>query len=100
MTRPLLSPGAADALLFDLGRVVLDIDFNKTLSCWAAHAGCEAAHLLTRFTRDEAYLRHERGYAMTRAGCERMVADMVAFFTGIREPRFTFVATQTSRPFA
>ena len=29
MTRPLLSPGAADALLFDLGRVVLDIDFSN-----------------------------------------------------------------------
>ena len=32
MNPPLLSPGAADALLFDLGRVVLDIDFNKTLT--------------------------------------------------------------------
>jgi glucose-1-phosphatase len=61
MTRPLLTPGAADALLFDLGRVVLDIDFNRTLSCWAAHAGCEPAHLLARFTRDDAYHRHERG---------------------------------------
>ncbi len=61
MTRPLLSPGAADALLFDLGRVVLDIDFNKTLSCWAGHAGCEVAQLLARFNRDDAYLRHERG---------------------------------------
>src|SRR6266403_1612575 len=61
MTRPLLSPGAADALLFDLGRVVLDIDFNKVLSCWAAHADCEPAHLLARFTRDDAYHRHERG---------------------------------------
>jgi hypothetical protein len=37
------------------------------------------------------YLRDERGYAMTRADCERMVADMVAFFSGTREPRFTFV---------
>ena len=43
MTHALLAPGTADALLFDLGRVVLDIDFNKALACWAAHAGCEPA---------------------------------------------------------
>jgi putative hydrolase of the HAD superfamily len=61
MTRPLLSPGAADALLFDLGRVVLDIDFNKTLACWAGHAGCEPTHLVGRFARDEIYHRHETG---------------------------------------
>src|SRR5450755_2449180 len=62
MTRPLLSPGSADALLFDLGRVVLDIDFNKTLACWAGHAGCEPSHLTSRFSsRDEIYQGHERG---------------------------------------
>jgi FMN phosphatase YigB (HAD superfamily) len=62
MTQPLLSPGAADALLFDLGRVVLDIDFNKTLSCWAGHAGREPAQLTGRFSsRDEIYRQHERG---------------------------------------
>jgi putative hydrolase of the HAD superfamily len=61
MTLPSLSPGAADALLFDLGRVVLDIDFNKTLACWAAHAGCEPAQLVGRFARDDIYHRHERG---------------------------------------
>ena len=61
MTRPLLSPGAADALLFDLGRVVLDIDFNKTLECWAGHADCEPAHLIGRFARDDIYRRHETG---------------------------------------
>src|SRR5258706_4926925 len=61
MNRPLLFPGAADALLFDLGRVVLDIDFNKTLSCCAGHAGCEPAQLVTRFVRDEIYHRHETG---------------------------------------
>ena len=53
MTRPLLSPGSADALLFDLGRVVLDIDFNKTLACWAGHAGCEPDDIVARFVRDE-----------------------------------------------
>ena len=61
MTRSPLSPGAADALLFDLGRVVLDIDFNKTLACWAGHAGCEPAQLAGRFGRDEIYRRHETG---------------------------------------
>jgi FMN phosphatase YigB (HAD superfamily) len=61
MPPPLLTPGSADALLFDLGRVVLDVDFNRTLSCWAGHAGCEPAHLIGRFSPDEAYKRHERG---------------------------------------
>jgi glucose-1-phosphatase len=61
MNAPLLSPGSADALLFDLGRVVLDIDFGKALACWAGHAGCEAAHLTERFSRGEIYRRHETG---------------------------------------
>src|SRR3954464_10818304 len=56
MDLPLLSPGAADALLFDIGRVVLDIDFNKTVACWAGHAGCEPTSLVGRITsRDEIY---------------------------------------------
>jgi glucose-1-phosphatase len=62
MTPPPLSPGAADALLFDLGRVVLDIDFSKTLACWAGYAACEPANLTGRFSsRDEIYRRHEKG---------------------------------------
>lgn len=56
-----LSPGDADALLFDLGRVVIDIDFNKVLACWAGHAGCEPAELAARFAPDESYFHHERG---------------------------------------
>jgi putative hydrolase of the HAD superfamily len=62
MTNPLLAPGSADALLFDLGRVVLDIDFSKVLACWAGHAGCDTAQLVARFSsRDEIFHRHETG---------------------------------------
>jgi hypothetical protein len=62
MTRPLLSPGSADALLFDLGRVVLDIDFGKVMASWAGHAACEPAQLAARFSsRDEIFRRHETG---------------------------------------
>ena len=61
MTPARLSPGSADALLFDLGRVVLDIDFNKALACWAGHAGCEPSDIVARFVRDETYRRHEKG---------------------------------------
>jgi glucose-1-phosphatase len=56
-----LTPNSADVLLFDLGRVVLDIDFSRALACWAGHAGCEPAHLIGRFSPGEAYKRHERG---------------------------------------
>jgi HAD superfamily hydrolase (TIGR01549 family) len=61
MTSPHLSPASADALLFDLGRVVLDIDFSKTLACWAGHAGCTPAELVARFVREESYRHHEVG---------------------------------------
>ena len=61
MNSPPLSPGSADALLFDLGRVVLDIDFNRTLGCWAGHAGCAPEQLFGRFPSDDNYRRHEKG---------------------------------------
>jgi glucose-1-phosphatase len=73
MKPPALSPGDADALLFDLGRVVLDLDFNRVLHCWARHAGCEPAQLASRFLRDELYRRHEKGE----------ISDE-AFFAGLR----------------
>ncbi len=83
-----LSPGAADALLFDLGRVVIDIDFSKALSCWAAHAGCTSSDIAARFVRDEAYRRHEVGtisdaeyFASLRAALGIAISDE-AFLEG------------------
>jgi glucose-1-phosphatase len=61
MTSHALSPAAADALLFDLGRVVLDIDFSKAIACWATHAGCAPSDIAARFVRGETYRRHEVG---------------------------------------
>ena len=82
MTPPVLAPGSADALLFDLGRVVIDVDFNKTLACWAGHAGCEPSHLVARFGPDEAYKRHETGelddaefFAALRRSLEITISD-------------------------
>ena len=73
MTAAPLAQDSADALLFDLGRVVLDIDFNRVLAAWAAHAGCDPAHLAARFVPDEIWRRHERGEI-----------DDAEFFEGLR----------------
>jgi glucose-1-phosphatase len=51
----------ADALLFDLGRVVIDIDFNLAFAKWAEYACCDQAVIAQRFSYDDAYKRHERG---------------------------------------
>jgi len=59
MNSPLL-PRSADALLFDLGRVVLDIDFGKVAAIWAGHADCEPAQLVGRLKPNDSWQRHER----------------------------------------
>jgi FMN phosphatase YigB (HAD superfamily) len=56
-----LNPDSADVLLFDLGRVVLDIDFNRVLANWAGHAGRDVSHLVGPFSPDDAWRDHERG---------------------------------------
>ena len=76
MTPPHLSPGSADALLFDLGRVVLDIDFSKAVACWAGHAGCSADDIARRFVRAEAYWQHEAGKISDAAYFETLRASL------------------------
>ncbi|WP_316233533.1 HAD-IA family hydrolase [Bradyrhizobium sp. SZCCHNPS2010] len=74
MPLPHLSPDGADALLFDLGRVLIDIDFAKAMACWAGHAGCAPDQIVARFVHDETYHHHERG----------QVND-AAFFANLRD---------------
>jgi putative hydrolase of the HAD superfamily len=74
MTAPSLSPGAADALLFDIGRVVLDIDFARVMRIWAGHAGCQPDDLTARFVVNDSFRHHETGQI-----------DDAAFFAALRQ---------------
>ena len=64
---------SVDALLFDIGGVVVRIDFGRVFARWAEHAGCDAALLREKFSHDEPYQRHERGEI-----------DAVAYFASLR----------------
>lgn len=50
-----------EALLFDLGQVVIEVDFSRAFEIWAGYAGCNVAAVADRFSQDEAYCRHETG---------------------------------------
>jgi putative hydrolase of the HAD superfamily len=52
---------SVDALLFDLGGVVIEIDFGRAFTRWAALAGTPVETIRSRFSFDDAYERHERG---------------------------------------
>jgi HAD superfamily hydrolase (TIGR01509 family) len=68
------APSSVDALLFDLGRVVLDIDFDSVMANWADHAGCAPADLAARFVVNDSFKHHETGRI-----------DDAAFFAGLRQ---------------
>jgi putative hydrolase of the HAD superfamily len=52
---------AVRALLFDLGGVVIDFDFERAFRFWADRASCDPGVLGKRFSLDVAYEQHERG---------------------------------------
>jgi putative hydrolase of the HAD superfamily len=49
------------ALLFDLGGVVINLDFEGAFRLWASRAGCDPTLIAERFTIDDSYEQHERG---------------------------------------
>ena len=68
------APSSVDALLFDLGRVVLDISFDSVMATWAGHAGCAPADLARRFVVNDSFKHHETGRI-----------DDAAFFADLRQ---------------
>lgn len=50
-----------DALLFDLGGVLIEIDWRRAFSAWAEGSGTTAEAIAERFSFDSAYAAHERG---------------------------------------
>lgn len=61
MDETVVGSGELRAILFDLGGVVIDIDFKRAFQIWAALASVDASDLEKRFTFDEAYEQHETG---------------------------------------
>ena len=49
------------ALLFDLGGVLIDIDFSRALQSWSHNSRLSMPEITRRFSMDEPYCRHERG---------------------------------------
>lgn len=54
-------PSPTRAVLFDLGGVVLDIDFDRALAAWQPHSRLPPAGLRERFAFDEPFRHHETG---------------------------------------
>jgi putative hydrolase of the HAD superfamily len=50
------------AVLFDLGGVVLDIDFSRAIAAWAPHSRLPAEQLRAAFSADEPFQQHETGH--------------------------------------
>ena len=48
-------------VLFDLGGVVIDIDFSRVFDYCAQRSKCDCSEIAVRFSMNEAYRRHEVG---------------------------------------
>ncbi|MFT4101251.1 MAG: HAD family phosphatase [Burkholderiaceae bacterium] len=87
------------ALLFDLGEVVVRIDWTRAFASWARASGMPPERLAARFAPDDAYRAFERGeitapeyYAALRRQLgldlddEAMRAGWNAIFAGLSDP--------------
>ncbi|MGK9173628.1 glucose-1-phosphatase [Yokenella regensburgei] len=66
--------------IFDLGNVIVDIDFNRVLGAWSDFSRVPLATLKQSFTMGEPFHRHERGEIsdedFAKALCEEMALPL------------------------
>jgi HAD superfamily hydrolase (TIGR01509 family) len=76
--RPSLPASSArvDALLFDLGGVVIEIDFGRVFQAWADAASVSHARIAQRFSPDAGYEAHERGEISAQEYCKHLRATL------------------------
>jgi len=57
-----MQKSAIKALLFDMGGVVLEVDFGSVFRSWASMSVLDEKQIKSRFKMDECYEQHERGH--------------------------------------
>lgn len=57
--------------IFDLGNVIVDIDFNRVLGAWSDLSCVPLASLKQSFTMGEAFHQHERGRSLMKPSQKR-----------------------------
>ncbi|MEX9254566.1 glucose-1-phosphatase [Pseudenterobacter timonensis] len=62
--------------IFDLGNVIVDIDFNRVLGAWSNFSRVPLATLRQKFTMGEAFHQHERGEIDDECFAEKLCHEM------------------------
>lgn len=62
--------------IFDLGNVIVDIDFNRVLGAWSDLSRVPLATLKQNFTMGESFHQHERGEISDELFAEKMCHEM------------------------
>ncbi|WP_058911932.1 glucose-1-phosphatase [Entomohabitans teleogrylli] len=62
--------------IFDLGNVIVDIDFNRVLGVWSDYSRVPLARLQKDFTMGEAFHQHERGEITDEAFAEAVCHEL------------------------
>ncbi|EOK4032166.1 HAD-IA family hydrolase [Escherichia coli] len=71
--------------IFDLGNVIVDIDFNRVLGAWSDLTRIPLASLKKSFHMGEAFHQHERGEISDEAFAEALRPEVIAIMHKLRE---------------